>query len=155
MPKEAIDPDSIIPYKNSQNQVLLAHKQIQKKVWEASGKTNKDTFQKFENKLEDKNTYFARSKIPDINNKDLSEMEAEVQKIQRGSAFNKDDSYCQKCPTMRNKCPHKSERTLIKDKYSYPITTSSTYGWLEPIDKISENHHINSQIQGFYDKSHL
>lgn len=82
-------------------------------------------------------------------------MEKEVINLLRSSSLNTDDSYCQKCPTMKNKCPHKNERKLIKDNFSYPLTTSSAYGWLEPIDTISPNYNIKSYIQGFYDKSHL
>lgn len=155
MPKEPIDPDSIKPYKNSQNQMLLAHKQIQNKISKEAIKTNKEKIEKLSNKLESKNTYFSQSKIPEINSKDLEKMEKESLRLQRASGLDKDDSYCQKCPTMKNKCIHKTQRVPIKDKFSYPITTSSAYGWLDPIDNLSDNHNIKSYIQGFYDKSHL
>jgi len=155
MPKEPIDPDSIKPYKNSHNQNLLAHKQIQKKVSDASKNTNLEKIGKLTNKLEEKITYFSHSKIPEVNSIDLVEMEKEVKKLQRESGFDKDNSYCQKCPAMKNKCPHRTERSLIKEKFSYPITTSSGYGWLEPIDNISPNYNLKSYIQAFNDKSHL
>lgn len=155
MPKEEIDRDSIKPYKNSSNQLLQGHKQIQRKITVATSKTNKQKIENYSEKLESKITYFSQSKIPEVNIKDLEEIENEIKRRQCASGLDADDSYCQKCPAMKNKCPHKSQRTLIKDKFSYPLTTSSAYGWLEPIDTISPNHNIKSLIQGFYDKSHL
>ena len=156
MPKETIDPDSIIKYKNSQNQNISAHKQIQKKINDVASKINHDKFENFGEQLENKNTYFSNSKIPEENKKDLAELEEEANRNLRSSGLDKNTyTYCQKCPTMKNKCPHRTEKNQFKDKYTYPITSSSTYGWLEPIDTIIENRNIKSYIQGFYDKSHL
>jgi hypothetical protein len=154
MPKEEIDPESIKPYKNSAAQNLQAHKQIQKKVWDTGMKLNKEKMEKIGDDLFKKNTYFNNSKIPDNNQMDLinSELEA-LSNIRQKSELN--EGYCQKCPALKNKCAHKTVKENLKDKYTYPVTTSSSYGWLKPYDNLDADKKLTSQIQNFYDKSHL
>ena len=65
------------------------------------------------------------------------------------------EEYCQKCPALKNRCTHKVEKEVLKEKYTYPITSSSTYGWLEPYDNLDIDNKLKSNIQAFYDKSHL
>ena len=65
------------------------------------------------------------------------------------------NGYCQKCPALKNNCKHKAQNENFKDKYTYPVTTSSGYGWLTPIDNLSDGYKLQSEIQNFYDKGHL
>ena len=71
------------------------------------------------------------------------------------NVLEEDKDYCQKCPTQKNHCPHKNKREQIKDKFSYPILSNSTYGWLPPIDNLNENRNLNSVTRFFFDTSHL
>ena len=155
MPKDGIDMENIKPYKNAPSQILESHKQVQKKVYESSLKHNKAKFDKIGDDLYKKNTYFNNSKIPeknsiDIINNDLSAMNS-LRKIETQST----EEICQKCPALKNRCTHKIQKENLKDKYTYPITTSSTYGWLEPYDNLDADNKLKSTIKEFYDKSHL
>jgi len=155
MPKEEIDMENIKPYKNSVAQNHQAHIQIQKKVWDCGYKQNKDKMDKFGDDLFKKNSYFNNSKVPEVNKLDLVNSELEALRVIREKAPESNNSYCQKCPSLKNKCSHKTEKDNLKDKYTYPVTTSSGYGWLNPYDDLDDNHNLKSQIQNFYDKSHL
>ena len=155
MPKEEIDPESIKPYKNSAAQNLSAHKQIQKKVYDTGVKPNKDKMQKIGEDINKKNSYFNNSKIPEVNVIDLINSELEALGSIRQKSIVSSLGYCQKCPALKNKCQHKSEKEDLKDKYTYPVTTSSGYGWLKPYDNLNDDYKLKSNIQNFYDKSHL
>jgi hypothetical protein len=154
--KEEFDRDSVIPYKNSVAQNLEANKQIQKKIDVAFAKGSKVQFQKFGTELKEKNSYFSRSKIPEVNSMD-QELKATsmTNKFKSAGLNDEEDGYCQKCPTLKNHCPHKNKKEVIKEKYSYPILSNGTYGWLAPIDNLNSNHNLNSVTKGFYDSSHL
>ena len=155
MPKEEIDLANIKPYKNGPVQILDAHKQIQKKIYEKSLKQNQGKFDKIGEDLYKKNTYFNNSKIPDKNSVDIVNSEISAMNTLRKIGPDSKEEYCQKCPALKNRCAHKVEKENLKDKYTYPITTSSTYGWLEPYDNLDKDNKLKSNIQAFYDKSHL
>lgn len=133
------------------------NKQIQRKIDGASAKASSSSFQKFESELKEKNNYFSRSKITDMNDKDTQEMTYKINsKFKTNIPSNgEDDSYCQKCPSMKNHCPHKNKKDLIKDKFSYPILSNSTYGWLAPYDNLGENNNLDSTTKSFYNEGHL
>ncbi len=155
MVKEEIDKDKITPYINSVAQNLGANKEIQKKIDHAFKKHSEKKFIKYETELQGKNTYFSKSKKEEINTADLI-----FENLKTENKFKHDDkedtSYCQKCPSFKNHCPHKNPKEQIKDKYNYPIVTSSTYGWLKPYDNLTAGqHNINSVTKTFFDKSHL
>ena len=155
MPKEPINPEDIKPYKNSDAQNLQAHKQIQKKIYDSGVKQNSDKMKEFGDDLHKKNSYFNNSKMPNVNSLDLINSELAAMKSIRQKGPEAADGYCQKCPALKNKCAHATERENFKEKYTYPVTTSCSYGWLTPYDNISEDHKLKSEIQNFYDKSHL
>ena len=46
-------------------------------------------------------------------------------------------------------------RDDLNEKYEYPITSSSVYGWFKPYDNMQENHNKNSVTREFYDQTHL
>lgn len=154
MPKEDIDMENIIPYKNSAAQILQAHKQVQKKVCDTGKKQNNEKLNKIRSELNNKNTYFTRSKLPEENETELINTELNLLKELRKDQ-NESDNFCQKCPKLRSKCAHKSQKENMKDKYSYPLTTSTGYGWLNPFDNLNCNYKMKSEIQQFYDKGHL
>jgi len=155
---EKIDPESIPKYKNTVSQNLEASRQIQKRVDEAFAKSSKNQFVKYSKELYEKNSYFAKSKIPEVNEQDQM-----IQNLKITNKFKsvinpleeQDEGYCQKCPSLRNHCPHKNKKEQIKDKYSYPILSNSTYGWFDPIDNLKENHNIKAVTKTFFDSSHL
>jgi hypothetical protein len=156
--KEKIDPDSIPKYKNTVSQNLEAIRQIQKKVDQAFSKSSATQFNKYDQELKEKNSYFAKSKIPDINKQDQAEQNLKITNKFKGltNLLNEEENdYCQKCPSLKNHCPHKNKKEQIKDKYTYPILSNSTYGWLPPVDDLKENHNIKSVTKSFYDNSHL
>ena len=155
MPKEPINPEDIKPYKNSAAQNLQAHKQIQKKVYNSGLKQNNDKMEKISDDLNKKNSYFNNSKIQEVNKTDLINSELSAIGFIREKGPDSGIGYCQKCPALKNKCAHTTEREILKDKYTYPVTTSSGYGWLTPYDNLNIDYKLKSVIQNFYDKSHL
>ena len=134
---------------------LEMNKQIQRKIDGASSKASSSSFQKFENELKEKNNYFSRSKITDVNEKDTQEMTNKVNSKFKTNIADEEDSYCQKCPSMKNYCPHKNKKDLIKDKFSYPILSNSAYGWLAPYDNLGDNHNLDSTTKSFFNEGHL
>ena len=155
--KEKIDLENIPKYKNSVSQNLEAVRQIQKKIDNAFSNTSNVQFKKYGKELTEKNTYFAKSKIPEVNQRDqaLQNLKATNKFKATNNVLEEDKDYCQKCPTQKNHCPHKNKREQIKDKFSYPILSNSTYGWLPPIDNLNENRNLNSVTRFFFDTSHL
>jgi hypothetical protein len=154
MVKEEIDKESIVPYKNSVNQNQGANKEMQKKIDHTFKKHSEKKFQQFNKELDEKNTYFSRSKREEVNTRDLL-----LEKTKTENKFKQEEKeendYCQKCPSFKNHCPHKNPKEQIRDKYNYPIVTSSTYGWLKPYDNLGGQHNLNSVTKTFFDKSHL
>ncbi len=155
MPKDGIDLENIKPYKNAPSQILESHKQVQKKVYESSIKQNKAKFDKIGDDLYKKNSYFNNSKIPEKNSIDIINNELKAMNTLRKIETQSTEDYCQKCPALKNRCTHKIQKENLKDKYTYPITTSSTYGWLEPYDNLDVDNKLKSTIKEFSDKSHL
>ena len=157
MPKsEAGDEEEVPRYKNSAAQDLEANRQIQKKIDMSFRKVSQASFQKYAKNLEEKNTYWTTSKIPEVNSKDIAE--DKMNTIHRFSGALKSyepEDYCPKCTSKTNPCPHKKPREQIKDKYDYPITSSSVYGWFQPYDNLGENHNLNSVTASFFDQTHL
>jgi hypothetical protein len=154
MPREEFDPENVIPYKNSAAQNLGANKEIQKRIDNTFKKHSESQFKKLGSQLVEKNTYFTASKIPSENKADQERQRKTVQDkfIQRDT---NDDEYCQKCPSRKVYCPHREPRPQIKDKFCYPIQSSSTYGWLVPYDNLLKNYNLNQNTKYFYDHSHL
>ena len=68
---------------------------------------------------------------------------------------NDDNYYCIYCTSKETPCFHRRERENIKEKFEYPIKSSSVYGWFKPYDNLGENHNKNSVTKSFYDHSHL
>lgn len=158
MPREEIDWENIPRYKNTASQNLESEKQLEKKTSAVFAKSSNKQFQKYQNELQEKNTYFSKSKMPNINETDLIQQDLkQLDKYKKTNALDdKELDFCQKCPTNKTHCPHKNKKEQIKDKYSYPIVSSSVYGWLPQIDNLlGNNHNLNSVTRGFYDSSHL
>lgn len=156
--REEFDPDSVERYKNSIAQDLEANKQIQKKIDQAFRSSSKLSLSKYESELKEKNNYYTKTKLDQVNQKDLTMQETNLRNRFKSSSTldtEKEEAYCQKCPTGKNHCPHKIKKDQIKDKYSYPIVSSSVYGWMPPIDNMIENHNLKSATKTFYDHSHL
>lgn len=130
------------------------NKQIQKKIDLAASKSSSASFQKYENELNDKNNYFARSKIPEVNERDTQVINSKM-KTKYKLKEDEEETYCQKCPIMKNHCPHKNKKEQVKDKFSYPILTNSAYGWLSPYDNLGNNHNLDSTTKTFYNQGHL
>jgi len=131
------------------------NKQIQKKIDMASSKSSTASFQKFDKELDEKNNYFARSKIPEVNERDTKVMNSKLNSKIKIKEDEEEETYCQKCPSMKNHCPHKNKKEQIKDKFSYPILSNSAYGWLRPYDNLGDNHNLDSTTKSFYNQGHL
>ncbi len=134
------------------------NKQIQKKIDMAASKASSSSFQKYEKELSDKNNYFAISKMPEVNERDTQLMNSKMNsKFKSNATYENDENntYCQKCPSTKNYCPHKNKKEQIKDKYSYPIVTNATYGWLPSYDNLGDNHNLDSTTKSFYNQGHL
>ncbi len=135
-------------------QVLNGWKEIQKREELFFMKNSKKKFIELEKNLLEKNTYFSQTKESNINAYD--QMIQKQEDLRRLREKNKIESnYCQKCPVYKNHCPHKNPKTLIKEKYSYPIISSSTYGWLPDIDRFKENYKMIQATKSFFDSSHI
>ena len=135
-------------------QILNGWKEVQKREEFFYIQNAKKKFIELEKKIEDKNTYLGQTKIPEVNAYDLLlQKEADLRKMREIKKV--DTEFCKKCPAFKNHCPHKQVRPLIKEKYSYPIISSSTYGWLPDLDKFKENYKINKATKNFYDTTHL
>lgn len=147
----------IIPYKNAPSQTLGANKELQKIEDRFNLIRAKKSFDVLDDKLKSKNTYFGKSKIPDVYEKDLKEdLETTMKNINTGKNLQINYNYCQKCPVYKNNCKHMNERVQVKDKYSYPITSYSTLGWMEPIEgKFQQSFKQNAETKQFFDSSHL
>ena len=155
MPKDEIDKDNILPYKNTSSQNLEANKEIQKKIDNAFKKASEKKYEQYENELSEKNTYFTRSKIPNVNLLDQTMQKSRIENNFKLSDNQEDKGYCQKCPTYKQHCPHKYPKEQLKEKFNFPIVTNSTYGWLKPYDNLGGKYNITSVTKSFYDKSHL
>ena len=150
----ADDDEEIIPYKRGPSQLLNSWRELQKKEEYFFMKHSQKKFIELEKQLADKNSYFGKTKIPDIYQSDLQKQkEADIKKMRDVNKIELD--FCKKCPVYKNYCPHKNPKTQIKDKYSYPIISSSTYGWLPEYDKFKENFRLNQATKNFYDSTHL
>jgi hypothetical protein len=131
------------------------NKQIQRKIDLTAGKSSAASFQKLEKDLKEKNTYFAKSKIAEVNEKDSQLMNSKMSSKYKIKEDEDEETYCQKCPSMKNYCPHKNKKEQIKDKFSYPILSNSAYGWLPPYDNLGDNHNLDSTTKSFYNQGHL
>lgn len=156
MSREEIDLENVPKYKNSVVQDLEAWKQLQHKIDISFRKVSLASFEKYQNQLQEKNTYYNNTKIPEINSKDIADDKMRsIKKFSGAITETKDEGYCQKCPSGKNHCPHKIKKEQIKDKFEYPITSSSAYGWFPFYDNLGDNHNINSETKSFYDQTHL
>ena len=72
MPKGDDGEEEVPKYKNSVSQNLEAAKQIQHKIDLSFRKISKTSFDKYAQELQQKNTYFNNTKIPEVNSKDLA-----------------------------------------------------------------------------------
>ena len=151
---EKIDLEKVPKYKNTVSQNSEFQRETQKRIDQASSKSSKEKFTKLCHELTEKNTYFAKSKIPEVNEVDLYTKSLKSSGKFRYTKQEQDD-YCQKCPSLKNHCPHKNQKEQIKDKYSYPILSNSVYGWFPPVDNLQEKHNVKSVTKDFYDHSHL
>ena len=148
------DEPEIIPYTYNPSQKLESFKQLQKKEEFYFMKNSKNKFIELENSLNEKNSYFAKAKVPEINAYDqLVQKEEEYRKFKDTKKIDLD--FCKKCPVFKNHCPHKKQSSLIKEKFPFPITTSSAYGWLPEYDRFKENFKLNKATKDFYNSSHL
>ena len=150
------DDEEVPKYKNSASQNLEADRQIQRKIDISFRKVSKASFDKYAHELQGKKTYWTSSKIPEVNERDLAQDKQNTLKRFSGAITKEDhDYYCPKCTSKTNPCPHKKEREQIKDKFEYPITSSSVYGWFKPYDNLSETYNKDSVTRYFYDQTHL
>ena len=149
--------EEIKKYKNSPAQDLEAWRKIQKKIDVSFRKVSEKKFQDYAQKLKEKNTYWCNTKYPEINKKDIEEDKINTLKKYSGAIMNdnEENDYCMYCTSKMTPCPHKNKKTQIKDKYEYPIVSSSVYGWGEFYDNLGENHNVNSVTRSFYDSTHL
>ncbi len=155
--EKTYDPETVIKYKNSVSQNLFADREIQKKIDHAANRGSQLKFKKYADELIGKNTYFSRTKRDDVRLEDEDFMQTNLMNSYKANfkSANDDDGYCQKCPVLKNHCPHKNKRGQMKDKYSYPIVSNSTYGWLPPVDVFRHSNNLNSNTKSFFDHSHL
>lgn len=146
--------DEIPKYVMGPSQKLNGLKELQRKEEYFFMKNSKKTFIELEKELQDKNSYLGKTKITSVYKEDMEKQkQKDLEKIRNSN--NKDTGYCQKCPVYRNNCPHKNQREQFKDKYSYPITSSSTYGWLPESDNFKSNYRLNQATKEFYNCTHL
>ena len=156
MPKGDDGEEEVPKYKNSVSQNLEAAKQIQHKIDLSFRKISKTSFDKYAQELQQKNTYFTNTKIPEVNSKDLANDKLNsIKKFSGAITKEDDDYYCPKCTSKTNPCPHRMQRAQVKDKHEYPITSSSVYGWFKPYDDLGDDHNLNSVTKSFYDQTHL
>ena len=143
--------------KNTPAQDLEANRQIQRKIDVSFQKVSESSFKKYAQDLQNKNTYFTTSKYPEVNKRDLAnDRQATMEKFSGKIDYHQDEGYyCPKCTSKSYPCIHIKEKEQIKDKYEYPITSSSVYGWFKPYDNLGDNHNLNSATASFYDSSHL
>ena len=143
--------------KNTPAQDLEANRQIQRKIDESFQKVSESSFKKYEKELTHKNTYFTNTKYPEVNEQDLALDQEETMKRFSGKLSDnmQDGYYCPKCTSKSYPCIHIKQRAQIKDKFEYPITSSSVYGWFKPYDNLGDNHNLTSATAAFYDSSHL
>lgn len=147
----------IIKYKNGPTQNLGVNKELQKIEDMFNWKQSQKSFDQIGDKINGKNSYFGKSKIPTIHEADVrNDQERTMKCINTGQILEIEKYFCQKCPVFKNNCKHIRERQQLKDKYSYPITTYSALGWLEPIEgKFQPKYSLNAETKHFYDTSHL
>ena len=133
-------------YVNSPSQVLEGWKQIQHKNDKSFRKTAQKEFEIYAQKLQEKNSYFNNSKYPETNSKDLANDKMNTIKKFSGEIKNEFDEtdYCIFCTSRTTPCPHRRKRENLNEKYIYPITSSSVYGWFKPYDNMQENFNRNS-----------
>lgn len=146
--------EEIKKYINGPSQVLNSLKELQRKEEVFFMRNSHKKFIELENELQSKNSYFGKAKQHNIYINDLEiQNQKDIQKIRNPQIIEKD--YCQKCPVYKNHCPHKNKKEQIKDKYSYPIISSSTYGWLPEFDKFKSNFKLTGATRDFFNSSHL
>ncbi|KAM3137771.1 hypothetical protein pb186bvf_010191 [Paramecium bursaria] len=60
-----------------------------------------------------------------------------------------ENDFCQKCKKDKGFCPHKQgqQNATIKDQFKFPIISSSSYGWREPIDNPNWGYGIREAFQ--------
>ena len=101
----------------------------------------------------------ARKEIESLESKANDLADDKMRTLAKYSGAIKDDNddnyYCIYCTSKTTPCPHRREREVIKEKFEYPIKSSSVYGWFKPYDNLGENHNKNSVTKSFYDHSHL
>ena len=158
MSKEKGDDEEEVPkYKNSPAQELESWKQIQHKIDVSFHKTAEKEFEEYAQRLQEKNTYFNNTKHPEINSKDIADDKMRTIKKFSGEISNEfeENDYCIYCTSRITPCPHRRKRENLNEKYEYPITSSSVYGWFKPYDNMQENHNKNSVTREFFDQTHL
>lgn len=156
MSKKGDDEPEIKPYKNGPAQDLECWRQIQKKIDSTFKGIEDAKCEKHAQRLQDKNTYFNNTKKPEVNSKDISDDKMRtIKKFSGAITEEKEGTYCIYCTSRITPCPHQLKRENLKEKYDYPITSSSTYGWFAPYDNLMENFNRNSTTKEFYDQNHL
>lgn len=150
----ADDEEEIKKYVRGPSQILNSLKELQRKEEYFFMRNSKKTFIELEKELKSKNTYFGKTKIPEVYKHDCEVQDRkDIEKLRNKKELNQD--FCKKCPVFKNHCPHVNPRTQIKDKYHYPLTTYSGYGWLPEFDNFKENYRLNQTTKDFYSTTHL
>ena len=149
--------EEIKKYKNSPAQDLESWKQIQHKIDVSFHKTAEKEFDTYAQKLQEKNTYFNNTKFPEVNSRDIADDKMKSIKKYSGQITSDYDenNYCIYCTSRTTPCPHRRKRENLNEKYEYPITSSSVYGWFKTYDNMQENFNKNSATREFYDSTHL
>lgn len=146
----------VIPYKNDPSQNLACFKELQKIEDKTVEKQNMETRRMYKDMMTFKNNYFYRSKIQSVREKeDLIEKQSIREKYKVCENTRLVNDFCNKCSSNKNFCLHRNTKEIMKEKYTYPLVTNSTYGWLPPIDNYSQRNNLNSVTKQFFDTSHL
>jgi hypothetical protein len=147
---------AVIPYKNDPSQNLACFKELQKKEDQTVEKQNLETRRKYKDLMTYKNSYFYRSKIQTVREKEDEDEKQNIRdKFKVSENIRVTNNYCNKCSSNKNFCLHRNAKEILKEKYTYPIVSNSTYGWLPPIDNYSQRNNLNSVTKQFFDNSHL
>ena len=152
------DSTKVVRYTNSVNQNFATDKIVQKNDNKYNLKMSAKKIESLKPQLQEKNTYFARSKKEHVNKADLEKKaKEEREKLMKITEVDMwaEDTFDKKAPYDRSFNPLSKDREVIKKKYDYPITSSSVIGWLAPIDDLDTSNNINSATRHFYDQGHI
>ena len=135
------DEDERPKIKNTPAQDLEAARQLQKKIDLSFQKVSESSFKKYEQELQNKNTYWTTTKYPDVNSKDLSEDQKKTIAKFSGKLDKNmvEGYYCPKCTSKSYPCYHDHETPQIKEKF-HNLTSISNYINVTSTDSSGNNY---------------